>query len=113
MTATNSRAIPKMIDFHPERKIVFIWNHKIYTRGNVPSSFLGFILRMVKDYELFKLEIEGDEMEVTLEYGFGVWTAKVPDRYEGDNLWSNWGFTRASALHGLVERISESILSRE
>jgi hypothetical protein len=77
------------------------------------SNFTGFITSMVGN-DLFTMEIEGEVLEVKIyAAGYGFY-ASVPDRFEPGSIYVNRSAkSREDALYGLIEKISEHLLSQQ
>lgn len=84
-----------------------IWNHKFYHKTKAFTDFFGFVAWLVKN-EQFTVLIDGRGFNVTITCDENACTASTSD-HGGDNLQVHHARTRAEALEGLVEKLSEAI----
>jgi hypothetical protein len=89
------------------------WNNVIY-RPHMVSDFLGFVAFLVKD-DWFTINIEGEEFKVHIYFDGYVGFNATTDNYDGPDRLNLCHSTksRADALAGLVEQLSENILEKQ
>jgi hypothetical protein len=107
---TNS--ITKPATYNIDRAESVTWNRREYNRHMI-ANFVGFIIWLVKD-DWFIVNIEGYDFTVRIHYdGFSGWFCTTSN-YDGpeDGINSNHSLiSREDALEGLVEKISEAMLT--